>query len=47
MLFGGLIIYHLRVIERLFGPAKYVVRGKALQDIRTKASEYCFLVTFA
>ncbi|KAF9908448.1 hypothetical protein EC991_009801 [Linnemannia zychae] len=24
MLFGGLIIYHLRIIERLFGPAKYV-----------------------
>ncbi|KAF9179761.1 hypothetical protein BGZ51_006665 [Haplosporangium sp. Z 767] len=24
VLFGGLIIYYLRVIERLFGPAKYV-----------------------
>ncbi|KAG0307536.1 hypothetical protein BGZ98_000063 [Dissophora globulifera] len=24
VLFGGLIIYHLRIIERLFGPAKYV-----------------------
>ncbi|KAF9407309.1 hypothetical protein BGZ94_002755 [Podila epigama] len=23
VLFGGLIIYHLRIIERLFGPAKY------------------------
>jgi len=24
-LFGALIIYHLRVIERLFGPSKYAV----------------------
>ncbi|KAF9915218.1 hypothetical protein BX616_006646 [Lobosporangium transversale] len=24
LLFGGFIIYHLRIIERLFGPAKYV-----------------------
>lgn len=31
MLFGGLIIYHLRIIERLFGPAKYVV-SRSLRD---------------
>lgn len=42
MLFGGLIIYHLRVIERLFGPAKYVV-SKNLQDYAWRSTTMTFM----